>query len=187
MYFQPKEVSSPADLPTVPRTAATFPCCTAIEIHCRRYSSDLGSPVTCWLRSWMKERALGPNMPEVSTATGIKWWLESEVGRWAYLEIFRCSALCATPLASLVACKMGCMCLGMWRPTPIPYPFPWYPIRAISVQSIYAWWFQSGGDFGWGQGLMDVVINGGMAWVTAFTLTATTVLQTRRVHFAFRV
>jgi len=72
MYIQPKEVSSPADLPTVPRTAATFPCSTATDICWRRYSSDLGSSVTClrcWLRSWMKERASGPNTPEVSTAT----------------------------------------------------------------------------------------------------------------------
>ena len=38
-------------------------------------ASDLGSPVTCLrhrLRSWMKERAPGPNTPKVSTATGIK-------------------------------------------------------------------------------------------------------------------
>jgi len=47
MYIQPKEVScSPADLPIVPRTAAAFPCCTATEIHWRKYSGDLGSPVT---------------------------------------------------------------------------------------------------------------------------------------------
>ena len=86
MYIQPEEVSSPADLPIVPRTAAAFPCCTVTEIRWRRYSSDLGSPVTCLrcrLRSWMKERASGPNTPEVSTATGIRWWLES---RLAYLE-----------------------------------------------------------------------------------------------------
>jgi len=89
MYIQPKEVSSPADLPIVLRTAATFPCCTATEIHWRRCSSDLGSPVTCLrhrLRSWMKERASGPNTSFFTTATRIKWWLES---RWAYLETKR--------------------------------------------------------------------------------------------------
>jgi len=47
MYIQPKEVASPAEPPIVPRTAATFPCCTATKIHWRRYSSVLGSPVTC--------------------------------------------------------------------------------------------------------------------------------------------
>ena len=37
-------------------------------------------------------------------------------------------------------------------------PSGWF--RVISIRLIYAWWFQTGGDFGWVQGPMDDVISG---------------------------
>ena len=36
---------SSCDFPMVPRTAAAFPLCMVIEMHCRRYSQLRGSPV----------------------------------------------------------------------------------------------------------------------------------------------
>ena len=42
---------SSCGLPMVPWTAATLPLCTAIDMHCRRYSGLWGSPVIsqrCW-------------------------------------------------------------------------------------------------------------------------------------------
>ena len=52
---------SSCDLPMVSWTAAEFPLCTAIEMHCRRYSRLRGSPVVLlWRR---------PSSPTNSSAT----------------------------------------------------------------------------------------------------------------------
>ena len=69
-------------------------------------------------------------------------------------------------------------------------PFPWYngdPIRAISLRSIYVLMVRDGRDFGWGQGPMDDVINGSMAWVTAFTPAATKAMSGQMTNFSTTV
>ena len=47
-----------------------------------------------------KLRASGPRAPEVSIATGTKWW---DLDSRAYFSFFLASAAVATALASLVA------------------------------------------------------------------------------------
>ena len=91
-----------------PMTAAMFPRCTAMDTHWRRNWYDLCSPVDSlrWCpRSRNNWKASGPNTPDVSTATGTKWWLASN---WAYLALLAHSACCATvpeDIAALGICK----------------------------------------------------------------------------------
>lgn len=74
-------------------------------LHCNWKSLQeelqrLGCPFTClsWHpSSWRKLRASGPSAQDVSTVTGMKWWL---LYRWAYLALFNCSAMAPASLAA---------------------------------------------------------------------------------------
>ena len=87
----------------VPNTAAALPLCMATAILCFKWWCDWGFPVFACKRdpsSLINERAPCPNTPDVSIATGTKWWLTSSS---AYFALFLSSAWLAMAPASLVA------------------------------------------------------------------------------------
>ena len=73
---------SSCGFPLMPRTVTALPLCTAIEMCCRRYLQQWGSPVIlqrCCPSSPMNSSAVSPSTPDVSMAKCTKSGLSSVV------------------------------------------------------------------------------------------------------------